>query len=151
MFSSGICDAGLYRSIPYSARQHLVLSKSSRTQTGREGVWQEKVGAQRVRVLVFSFLCVYDFPLGLLFSFGFLVFLWVYVVPLGLCYSKVLSGLGIYYSDVLSSLGTRLYEMEEESCASRTGPGRSCGRNTHFSPPLPLGLAEDLAVAGGRR
>jgi len=88
-------------------------------------VLQENAGAQRVNVLMFSFLWIYGFPLGLWFSFGFMVFLWVYVFLLGLCYSYVLSGLGICYSYILSSLGIRLYGMEEERCASHKGPGRS--------------------------
>jgi len=43
------------------------------------------------------FLWVYGFPLGVWFSFEFMVFLWVYVCvfPLGLCNSYVLSGLRI--------------------------------------------------------
>jgi hypothetical protein len=44
--------------------------------------WQEKLGAQGVRVLMF-FLSVYGFPLGLWFSFGFMGF----PLSLLLCFS----------------------------------------------------------------
>jgi len=42
---------------------------------GRYGGWQEKLSAQRVRVLMFSFLWVYGFPLGLCLSCEFMLFL----------------------------------------------------------------------------
>jgi len=71
---------------------------------------------------MFPFLWVYGFPLGLWFSFGFMVFLWVYVFPLGICYSYVLSGLGI-----------RLFGVEEKRCALHKGPWRYRGRKRCFS------------------
>jgi len=71
-----------------------------------------------------------------------MVFLWVYVcvVPLGLCYSYVLLDLGI-----------RLYRMDKERSASHKGAGRSCGGKIRFSPPPPINLAEDSATAGVQR
>ena len=55
-------------------------------------------------------------------SFGFMVFLWVYVFDLGIS----------------------LYGMKVERCALHKGPGRSCSRTIQFSPPPPppLSLAE---------
>jgi hypothetical protein len=46
---------------------------------GWQGRWQKKLGAQRVNVLMFSFLWVYGYPLGLCFSFRYMSFLGVYV------------------------------------------------------------------------
>lgn len=38
-----------------------------------------------------------------------------------------------------------------ERCALHKGPGRSCCRKIHLSPPLPLSLAKDLAITGLQR
>jgi len=67
---------------------------------GRQGRWQEKVGARGVRVFM-VFLWFGEFTLGSRFSSGStsVSFLWIYGIlifsPLGLCYSLILLGLGI--------------------------------------------------------
>jgi len=90
-------------------------------------------------------------PLGLGCTLQYIVFLWMYVFRLGLCYSYVLSNIGIFYSYVISSFGKRLYGMEEDRCASPKRPGRSCGAKSRFSIPPPLGLAENYAMVGVHR
>jgi hypothetical protein len=105
---------------------------------------------------VIFFLWVYGFSLGVWF------FLWVYVgvFPLGLCLCfsfqsalmffllkstsvAFLQGNGIHMIFQVGIYGN----IEEERCTSHIGPGRSCGCKKNFSPPLPLSLAEDCAMA----
>jgi len=110
------------------------------------------------RVMVF--LWVFGFPLGLWF------FLWVYVwvFPLGLCLCCSFESTFVFFPinstsvaflwgyGILVFFPVCIYGYtEEERCASHTGPGISCGRKIHFSPPPTLSLAEDWAIAGGRR
>jgi len=104
--SSCVGDMWGDSSIRYFSWEHPVLHKCSTKQEGRHGGGPGNEDVQGVRVFMF-FPWVYGFPLGVWFSFGFMVLVCVniWVFPLDVWYSYVLSGLGICYSYVLSGLG----------------------------------------------
>jgi len=78
---------------------------------------------------------------SLCFSFGVMAFLWVYDFPLCLWFSFGFMSFLIMIFNVLSGLGIRLNWMKEERCAMHKEPGRSSGGKICFLLPAALALA----------